>query len=155
MINEFHANTVQKLGEKGWAYHTRLLICDDYTLAYYRKVPKEFMGNPPLLIILETRNLPSLPRPKMKINLKFEETEICRIEEEEIRRKKKLNDETCFSVSIYIYIYNEQVKFLEGAINEGRVRGKKNLDGKYVWYFRVESSEDRDNWVSNDLYNLD
>ncbi len=36
---------MNKLSNKGWSYHLRLLKLDSQALSYYRNVPKDFDGN--------------------------------------------------------------------------------------------------------------
>ncbi len=36
---------VNKLSNKGWNFHFRLLKMDNYALSYFKSVPKDFNGN--------------------------------------------------------------------------------------------------------------
>ena len=41
---------MNKLSNKGWSYHLRLLKMDQHALTYYRNVPKDFDGMISLLV---------------------------------------------------------------------------------------------------------
>jgi hypothetical protein len=40
---------MNKLSNKGWSFHLRLLKMDQHALTYYRNVPKDFDGTPYLI----------------------------------------------------------------------------------------------------------
>lgn len=45
MIAKTLFGKMNKLSNKGWSYHLRLVKMDQHSISYYRNVPKDFDGN--------------------------------------------------------------------------------------------------------------
>ena len=101
-MNGNYLNSVDKLGNRGWGWNTRLLFYVDATLAYYRKVPFNFAGKmitnlDCVHIYLEDQLMPTVG-PKQKIDISTENVECSEITPVDIQRRKKLSQNTDFKV---------------------------------------------------------
>lgn len=38
---------MEKLSNKGWSYHPRLIRVDEHSIAYFSKIPKDYTGKKP------------------------------------------------------------------------------------------------------------
>ncbi len=41
---------MEKLSNKGWSYHPRLIRLDEHSICYFSKIPKDFKGKHPMYI---------------------------------------------------------------------------------------------------------
>ena len=92
---------MEKLSNKGWSYHPRLIRVDEHSIAYFSKIPKDYTGkkNTGLLILkklLETENQRECPsvekrttKPKASIPLK-KIMGVVEVSEEDQKKYKKL-----------------------------------------------------------------
>jgi len=122
-----YVGVVEKLSERGYSFHKRLLCIDDGILSYYSKVPPEAEKGNLSVNVLKTRG----EKPKLALRVKY--IEAVRLLSSETAAKKK--KECMFSVD-----------FKQSAVirPDGKTGPKKDTESS--WVFAVKDREIYEKW---------